>query len=126
MQVRRLLGIYTFIYALLHIVSYASFELQFDFKLLFSEIIERPYITIGMVAFLLLLPLTITSIKHYQRKMGRKWQSLHNWIYVIVILIGIHFYWSVKSDIVEPAIYFTITAILLWLRKDKINKWLKR
>ena len=126
MQVRRLTGIYTFVYALLHLLSYTAFELQFDISLLISEIIKRPYITVGMVAFTLLILLTITSLKYYQRKLGKKWQALHNWVYVITLLIGIHFYWSVKSDISEPVIYFTITALLLWARKDKIKQWLRR
>jgi len=126
MQTRRLLGIYTFVYALLHLLNYIAFELQFDYSLLVSEIIKRPYITIGMVAISLLTPLAITSLKYYQRKMGRQWQSLHNWVYVIVILVCIHFYWSVKSDITEPVIYFGIMFTLLMLRRDKIKAWLKR
>lgn len=124
MQVRRLLGIYTFIYALLHLLSYTAFDLQFDFDLLISEIIKRPYITVGMIAFIILLPLTITSLKHYQRKMGRKWQSLHNWVYIVALLIGVHFYWSMKSDVTEPVIYFTLSGILLYWRKDKISQWI--
>ena len=126
MQVRRLLGIYTFVYALIHLLSYIFFELQFDFTMLISEIIERPYITVGMAALIILLPLTVTSLKYYQRKMGRKWQSLHNWVYLAAILVAVHFYWSIKSDLTEPLIYFAITGVLLWLRKDKIKKALTK
>lgn len=126
MQSRRLLGVYTAVYALCHLLSYIAFELQFDFALLLSEIIERPYITIGMAAILLLIPLTITSLKYYQRKMGRNWQKLHNWVYLIIILVGIHFYWSVKSDITEPMIYFMLTFGLLAFRWKKIKGWFRK
>ena len=85
----------------------------------FSEIVERPYITVGMVSFLLLMALTITSLNRIRRNMGKRWQRLHNSIYLIAILTGVHFYWSVKSDIVEPIIYIIITLCLLALRYKK-------
>lgn len=121
MQTRRLLGLYAFFYALLHLLSYIFFELQFDFSLLIAEIIERPYITVGMVAFTLLLALTLTSPNVIKRKMGRTWQKLHNYVYLVIILVPVHFYWSVKSDITEPVIYFLMVFGLLWLRRHKLK-----
>jgi sulfoxide reductase heme-binding subunit YedZ len=126
MQTRRLLGLYVFFYACLHLTSYAAFELQWDLSLLFSEIIERPYITIGMVVFTFLLLLAITSPNYCKRKLGKNWQKLHNYSYLIIVLIAVHFYWSVKSDISEPLVYFLIAFTLLYFRRSKLTRHLKR
>ncbi|WP_068546723.1 protein-methionine-sulfoxide reductase heme-binding subunit MsrQ [Thalassotalea crassostreae] len=125
MQCRRLLGLYAFVYALCHLANFIFFELQFDFSLLVAEIIERPYITVGMAAFVIILLLALTSPKIVQRKMKRNWQKLHNFNYILVVLVCIHFYWSVKSEIIEPSIYIIVSAFLLYLRRDKIKRWLK-
>lgn len=125
LQVRRLLGIYAFFYACLHLCNFIFFELQFDFSLLIDEIIDRPYITVGMVAFVIITLLAITSFKKLRKKMGKKWQILHNFNYVLVTLVCIHFYWSVKSEIIEPSIYFIVLFTLLYFRKDKIKRWFK-
>tara|TARA_R110000737_G_scaffold305610_1_gene313202 strand:- start:391 stop:1029 length:639 start_codon:yes stop_codon:yes gene_type:complete len=125
LQVRRLLGLYSFSYALLHLLNFLAFEVQFDLELFFAEIFDRPYITVGMAALLILLSLAVTSISAIRRKMGRKWQQLHNGVYFALLLIALHFLWSVKSDIVEPMIYFAMAVFLLSLRKDKIKRWFK-
>ena len=124
-QTRRLIGLYSFTYACLHLLNFLAFEVQFDRKLFFNEILDRPYITVGMAALIILLSLAITSITALRRRMGQKWQKLHNWVYIAALLIALHFFWSVKSDIVEPMIYFTIALFLLALRKDKIKRWFK-
>jgi len=121
---RRLLGIYTFIYALFHLLNFIFFELQLDFALLLSEIIKRPYITVGMLAFIVMLALTFTSLNKVKRMMGKSWQKLHNCIYPMALLIGVHFYWSVKSEIIEPSIYLLIVFALLALRRERIKQWL--
>lgn len=121
-KVRRLIGLYAFAYAFAHFASYILFELQMEWSLLISEIIKRPYITVGFAALCILLALAVTSTQKAQRSLGRKWQSLHNLIYLAVLLIALHFIWSVKSDIVEPAIYGLMTLTLLFFRKDKIVK----
>ena len=126
LQTRRLVGLYSFTYALFHLLNFLAFEVQFDLALFFDEIIDRPYITVGMAALIILLSLAITSITAIRRKMGKKWQKLHNWVYVAVLLISLHFFWSVKSDIVEPMIYVAMAVFLLSLRKDKIKRWFKR
>jgi len=125
LQTRRLLGLYSFTYALCHLLSFLAFEVQFDLELFLNEIIDRPYITVGMAALIILFSLAITSLASLKRKMGKNWQKLHNWVYLALLLIALHFFWSVKSDIVEPAIYFIIAILLLSQRKDKIKRWFK-
>lgn len=125
-RTRRLLGLYAFFYACLHLTSYAAFELQWDFSLLISEIIKRPYITVGMVVICLLSILAATSPEYCKRKLGKRWQKLHNLNYVIILLVPTHFYWSVKSDVTEPVIYFVMTFVLLWFRRDKLKRYFKK
>lgn len=122
LQTRRLLGLYTFTYALCHLLNFLAFEVQFDSELFLSEVIDRPYITIGMTGFLLLTALAITSVNKLKRKMGKKWQTLHDFSYVIAILVAIHFYWSVKSEIFSPILYVVVTLILLLFRYKKFKR----
>ena len=124
-QVRRVVGLYAFTYAVFHLLNFLFFEVQFDLQLFFDEIFERPYITIGMVGFLILTALAVTSLTILRKKMGRKWQLLHNYTYLAGALLVIHFYWSVKSELIEPIIYILIFATLLFFRKDKIIRWFK-
>ena len=119
---RRLLGLYAFTYAVFHVLNFLFFEVQFDFSLFINEVFDRPYITIGMVAILILIPLAVTSVNLIRKRMGRKWQSLHNFSYLVVTLVAIHFYWSVKSEIIEPSIYIGLTIIVLALRKRKLSR----
>ena len=121
-QVRRLLGLYAFTYALFHLLNFLAFEVQFDGALFINEVIKRPYITIGMVAFLLLTTLAISSINKLKRKMGKSWQRLHNVSYLIVLLVTIHFYWSVKSELTSPLFYFVITSVILLFRYKKLKR----
>jgi len=121
LQVRRLLGLYTFCYAFMHLLNFLAFDLQLAWSLFFNEVLERPYITIGMVAFLLLAALAVTSLNSLKRKMGKSWQQLHNVSYLIVILVSVHFYWSVKSEIISPLFYLLLTAILLAFRYKKLK-----
>jgi sulfoxide reductase heme-binding subunit YedZ len=125
-RIRRLVGLYAFIYALGHFLTYIVFELQLNWALVISEIIKRPYITVGFVALLILTTLTVTSTQGMQRKLKTNWQKLHNWVYVALLLIALHFIWSVKSDIVEPLIYWAMALTLLALRKDKFLLAVKR
>ncbi|QJR79438.1 sulfoxide reductase heme-binding subunit YedZ [Alteromonas pelagimontana] len=119
MRMRRMLGLYTFVYALSHFVAYILFELQLNFSLLGSEIAKRPYITVGFTAFLLLLMMAATSTKGLQRRLGRNWQRLHNTIYLCAVLALLHFTWSLKTAWGDPIFYWILAAFLLYLRKDK-------
>lgn len=128
-QVRRLVGLWAFTYGLFHFVSFIVFELQFEWSLLLSEIIKRPYITVGFVALIILTCLALTSTKFAQRKLKQSWQKLHNLVYLALLLIALHYIWSVKSDIVQPIVYWLMCFILLYLRKEKLTrsfrKWKK-
>ena len=124
MQTRRLVGLYVFAYASLHISAFLSLDLLFEWQLLASEIVKRPYILVGASAYLLLLLLSITSLNRLKRKMGRRWQTLHNGVYVIALLAPVHFYWSVKSEVIEPSIYIVIFVSLLLFRVN-IQRWKK-
>nr|WP_211215593.1 protein-methionine-sulfoxide reductase heme-binding subunit MsrQ [Colwellia piezophila] len=121
LQVRRLLGLYAFSYAFMHVLNFLAFDLQFAWSLFLSEIVKRPYITIGMVAFVLVTALAVTSHNSLRRKLGKSWQKLHNLNYLIVLLVAIHFYWSVKSELISPLFYLLMTLTLLAFRFKKIK-----
>ncbi len=122
LQTRRLLGLYAFAYALLHLLNFLAFEVQFDGVLFISEVIKRPYITIGMLAFIILSVLAITSINRLKKKMGKSWQRLHNLTYLLVLLVTVHFYWSLKSALISPFFYFALCFILLSFRYKKLKR----
>jgi sulfoxide reductase heme-binding subunit YedZ len=116
MQVRRMLGLYTFFYALLHLMSYIVLDQFFYWPEIWADIIKRPYITAGMLSFLLLVPLAITSTSGWIRRLGRNWQRLHRLVYPAAIIAIVHFYLLVKADTREPMTYALILACLLTLR----------
>jgi sulfoxide reductase heme-binding subunit YedZ len=113
---RRLLGLFAFFYICLHFTVYASLDLQFAWATIGEDILLRPYITIGMLALVALIPLAVTSTRAMQRRLGRRWTSLHRMVYPIAILGVWHFWWQVKQDIREPLIYASILAALLGFR----------
>ncbi|WP_305462095.1 protein-methionine-sulfoxide reductase heme-binding subunit MsrQ [Photobacterium leiognathi] len=125
-KVRRVLGLYSSFWALLHLSIYVSLDLGFDWALIGEEIIQRPYLAIGAVSWIILLLLTLTSTQKIQRKLGTRWQQLHNWVYVALLLSPIHYLWSVKSGITEPVIYLIVACALLYWRKDKLKRWLSQ
>lgn len=120
MRCRRLLGLYAFVFALCHFVSYIIFELQFNWGLLVSEVIKRPYITVGFSAFVILILLAMTSLKWAKKRLGRKWQTLHNTVYIGVVLAITHYLWSVKTVYGQPLIYLVLLLFILALRRQKI------
>ena len=113
---RRLLGLYAFFYACLHLSTYLVLDLGGYWTQLFADIAKRPYITVGFTAWLLLLPLAITSTRGWMRRLGRRWGQLHRAVYVAAILGVLHFLWLVKSDLREPLIYAAVAAALLGAR----------
>jgi sulfoxide reductase heme-binding subunit YedZ len=115
-RIRRMLGLFAFFYALLHFGIYLGLDQEFNFAGLFADIVKRPYITIGFIALLMLIPLAVTSTNRMMRRLGRRWQTLHRLIYVIAILGVWHYYWQVKRDVREPLIYAAILAVLLGYR----------
>lgn len=125
-RTRRLLGLWCFAWGTLHLLSYSFLELGVsNLRLLGSELISRPYLTLGIICWILLLALACTSTLWAQRKMGTTWQKLHNFIYLIAILAPIHYLWSVKVLSPQPVIYAAIAAILLALRYKKFRQWLR-
>jgi sulfoxide reductase heme-binding subunit YedZ len=115
-RIRRMLGLFAFTYALLHFLVYIVLDQELDFAGLLQDIAKRPYITVGFAALVILIPLAITSTNKMMRRLGRRWQTLHRWVYAAAILGVIHYYWQVKRDVREPLIYAGILAILLGYR----------
>ena len=120
---RRMLGLYAFFYACLHLAAYLGLDLRGYWTQIFEEIVKRPYITVGFAAWLLLVPLAITSTKGWIKRLGRNWARLHTLVYAIGVLVILHFWWLVKSDIREPLLYASILALLLGWRGWK---WFSR
>ncbi len=113
---RRLFGLFAFFYASLHLATYAALDLGFDLSHLLADIIKRPYITVGFTAWLLLVPLAITSTRGMMRRLGRRWGQLHKLVYLIGVLVVLHYAWLVKADLFWPIVYGVVLAVLLGLR----------
>ncbi|OON39250.1 sulfoxide reductase heme-binding subunit YedZ [Izhakiella australiensis] len=123
-RVRRLLGLWCFAWASLHLISYSLLELGINnLSLLGEELVSRPYLTLGIICWFILLLLALTSFQRAQRKLGKRWQTLHNAIYLVVILAPIHYIWSVKILSPQPLIYAAIALILLVWRWKKFANW---
>ena len=115
-RIRRMLGLFAFFYALLHFTIYLVLDQELDFGDVIADIAKRPYITIGFTALLILTPLAITSTNKMMRRLGKRWQTLHRWVYAAAILGVWHYYWQVKKDVREPLIYAAILAALFAAR----------
>ncbi|HEY5972994.1 MAG TPA: protein-methionine-sulfoxide reductase heme-binding subunit MsrQ [Pseudoxanthomonas sp.] len=113
---RRMLGLYAFFYACLHFAAFLGLDLRGYWTQIFEEIVKRPYITVGFTAWLLLVPLAITSTKGWIKRLGRNWARLHKLVYAVGVLAVLHFWWLVKSDIREPLLYASILGVLLGWR----------
>lgn len=115
-RIRRMAGLFAFFYATLHFLIYLLLDRALDFHDIAKDIAKRPYLTIGFAAFLLLLPLAVTSTKKMQKKLGRYWKKLHRSIYLIAIMGVLHYYWLVKADHFWPIAY-GLTLLLLFLAR---------
>lgn len=114
---RRMLGLYSFFYGAVHLSSYLAFDQAFDVTDILVDIVERPFITVGFTTLLLMVPLVITSTNAMVRHLGAKrWLALHKLVYLIAPLGVLHFWWMVKKDVTEPAVYAVILAVLLGYR----------
>jgi methionine sulfoxide reductase heme-binding subunit len=121
---RRLLGLFAFFYLTTHFMTYALLDLGLIFTpgtawaTLLVDIAERPYITVGFTALVLLIPLAATSTRGMQRRLGKNWVKLHRLVYVVAVLGIVHYYWQVKSDFdfAEPLLYASLLAVLLGVR----------
>jgi sulfoxide reductase heme-binding subunit YedZ len=125
-QLRRVLGLYSFFWACLHLLIFVWLELNWQLILFAEEVIKRPYMTLGGLTWMILLALSITSVTVIRRKMKKSWLTLHRFIYWAAMLACIHYYWSVKSAVFEPTIYLMICLILLSERKKYFKNFLRK
>lgn len=125
LRFRRMLGLYAFFYVLLHFTTYIWLDRFFVFDEIGKDIAKRPYITVGFISFVLLIPLAVTSTNAMVRRLGaRRWQRLHKMVYGVAIGGVLHYLWLVKSDIVAPLTYGLLLALLLGFRIPSVSKWL--
>jgi sulfoxide reductase heme-binding subunit YedZ len=113
---RRMLGLFAFFYVLLHFLVYAVLDQGLSAALIIEDVFKRPYITLGMTGFILLIPLALTSTRGMMRRLGKRWQKLHRLVYVIALAGVWHFYWQVKLDTFDATVYALILAVLLGTR----------
>ena len=116
MRLRRMLGLFAFFYALLHFSTYLVLDQFFAWQEIAKDIVKRPYITVGFTAFVLLIPLAVTSTNAMMRRLGRRWQQLHQLVYVIASFAVLHYLWLVKADTRDPIFYGLILVFLLGFR----------
>lgn len=115
-QYRRMFGLFAFFYASLHFLTYLVLDQSFDLERIFQDIGKRPFITLGFLAFVLLIPLALTSTKGWIRRLGRRWQVLHRLIYVSAVSAAIHYLWKGKVLVASPIVYAVVIAALLGFR----------
>lgn len=115
-SIRRMLGLFTFFYVCLHLSTYLVFDHFFDWQDIARDVVKRPYITLGFMAFVLLFPLALTSSNGMMKRLGRRWRTLHQAVYPAAVLGILHYFWLVKADYRLPAVYGIILMILLGYR----------
>ena len=115
-QFRRMLGLFAFFYVSLHFAVYLIFDQFFDWTAIVADVAKRPYVTVGFTAFLLLIPLAITSTHGMMRRLGHNWQRVHRLVYLIAVLGVLHYAWLVKADLSEPLLYGGTLVVLLGYR----------
>jgi sulfoxide reductase heme-binding subunit YedZ len=122
LPLRKLLGLYAFLYVSLHFLVFVWLDYGLDLELLKEAIFEKRYALVGFAAFLILIPLAITSTKGWMKRLGKNWKRLHRFVYLVGLLAVVHYVWLVKSDIREPLIYGAVVGLLLLLRLAPIRK----
>ena len=115
-KIRRMLGLFVFFYASLHFLTYVGIDYRFNWQPIFDDVVKKKYIFVGFAAWILLIPLTITSSKKMVLLLKQNWKKLHRLIYVIAILGSLHFIWLSKTIYFKPLIYFVLITFLLILR----------
>lgn len=124
---RRMIGLFTCFYATLHVLNYLAVDHALMWQTIGRDIIESPYIIMGMIAYLIILPMGITSTKAWQKRLGHKWKTLHRFIYLAAVTAVIHYFWHLKGNLAEPLLYALIIAmllgfrVLLWWRTKQIR-----
>jgi sulfoxide reductase heme-binding subunit YedZ len=121
---RRMLGLFAFFYVCLHFLTYLGPDQSFDVSAMWKDVAKRPFITVGFLGFVLLIPLALTSTAGWIRRLGgKRWQLLHRAIYITAVAGVIHYYWLVKSDVRKPLFYGSLVAILLIWR---VGSWISK
>jgi sulfoxide reductase heme-binding subunit YedZ len=115
-QLRRMMGLFMFFYACLHFTTYVWLDHWFDWMAITKDIVKHPYVLVGFSAFMLAVPLAVTSNTYMIRKLRENWKKLHNLVYLVAIFGVLHFLWLVKKDIREPMAYAVVLAVLLGIR----------
>jgi len=116
LKFRRMLGLFVFFYASIHLMTYLWFDQFFDWEEIWIDIVKRPFITVGMLSWFILMPLAITSINSMKRRVGRYWKKLHQLVYLIGVLVLIHYFMLVKADLWWPVLYAVIFLALMLVR----------
>lgn len=124
LRYRRMLGLWTFFYALMHFLSYVF--LLADWYALLEDLAKRPYILVGAVALSILLALAVTSPKKMVRRLGKRWKPLHRLVYPAAVLVIVHFFWQARADLGEPIYYATALGLLFLARWKRLTGWLRR
>jgi len=126
LRLRRMLGLFALFYAAMHFLVYLVLDQQLDMHAVLADVVKRPYITIGLAALLMLIPLGVTSTAGMMRRLGRRWQKLHRLVYCAAILGVWHYYWQIKRDVREPLLYACLLAMLLGYRVVTRSKRVRR
>lgn len=116
MRYRRMFGLFAFFYVCLHFATYLVFDHFFDLGEIAKDIVKRPYITVGFTAFVLLIPLAVTSTNKMKKRLGKRWQRLHQLVYVVAVCGILHYLWLVKADLLQPLMHAAILILLLGVR----------
>jgi sulfoxide reductase heme-binding subunit YedZ len=126
---RRALGLYAFLYAALHVIIFVDLDYGMAWSLIAQTILEKPYIVVGAISFLLLIPLALTSFNIWKKRLGRNWKRLHQMVYLIAPLVVLHYAWGKKGDffalqgeIIRPLIYAIVVMTLLLMRIPQVRK----
>ena len=119
---RRQLGLFAFFYATLHFVTWLWLDQGLAITNIAADIVKRPFITVGFLAWLLLVPLVLTSTRGMLRRLGRRWQQLHRAVYLVAVLAVLHYLWLIKADLLEPLLYAGLLGVLLLLRWPPVRQ----
>lgn len=128
---RRALGLYSFMYATIHVIIFVNLDYGFAWSLITQTIVEKPYILVGLLGFLMMIPLAMTSFDEWKKRLGKNWKRLHQTIYFIVPLLLLHYAWGKKGDffalqgeIIRPLVYSVVAVILLIMRIPPVRRLL--